>query len=100
VRRRGHDQALTLARALGRRVGLDVAGVLAREGEALAQVGATRAQRLSAGRVEVHARAPAPPVCILVDDVHTTGATLRACAAALRQAGAETVRATTYARTP
>jgi predicted amidophosphoribosyltransferase len=40
-----------------------------------------------------------PDVAILVDDVHTTGATLDACARALRGAGAREVRAITYART-
>ena len=41
----------------------------------------------------------APPVVLLVDDVHTTGATLDACARTLKAAGARRVAALTYART-
>jgi predicted amidophosphoribosyltransferase len=40
-----------------------------------------------------------PANALLVDDVVTTGATLVACAAALRAAGAERVRAIAFART-
>jgi predicted amidophosphoribosyltransferase len=35
----------------------------------------------------------------LVDDVHTTGATLDSCANVVISAGADEVRAVTYART-
>lgn len=97
VRRRGHDQAVTLARALSARTGLPVAQLLRRAGPATRQVGAARAQRLR--QVHVTARGPAPPRCVLVDDVRTTGATLDACARALRAAGAIDVLSVTYART-
>ena len=41
----------------------------------------------------------APRHALLVDDVVTTGATLAACAAALRAAGARHVAAVAFART-
>ena len=63
------------------------------------QVGAGRSTRRSAGRFAAVATAPPPRAAMLVDDVHTTGATLDVCARALKAEGAEWVGAVTYVRT-
>lgn len=97
-RRRGYDHAARLADALGERVRLPVVRCLTRRGAATRQAGASRAARTAAGRVDVVADGDVPRSVVLVDDVHTTGATLEACAHALREGGALRVSAVTYAR--
>jgi predicted amidophosphoribosyltransferase len=97
-RARGFDQAERLAGALARRTGLPPVAALRRCGPAAHQLGASRAARLAPGRLGVVAAGPAPARAVLVDDVHTTGATLHACATALRAAGVEWVACVTYAR--
>ncbi len=106
-RARGFDHAGRLAAAVGVRTGRPVVTCLRRSGTARRQVGASRAARVARGRVEVRLDGgpgghggglPPPPVVALVDDVHTTGATLRACAAVLRAGGSRRVVGVTYAR--
>ena len=103
ARRRGFNQAERLAAEISRRTGLEVEDCLRRRGPGSArQLGRGRADRLAgiAGTVELRAGARCPRAAVLVDDVATTGATLSACAAALRSAGAERIQGLAYARTP
>jgi ComF family protein len=98
-RARGFDPAELLARALARHTGIALADALRRGGAPSRQLGASRDARREPGRLGFAARGTAPQDVVLVDDVHTTGATLAACARALRNAGAERVVALTWART-
>lgn len=102
LRRRGYNQAALLAWALGRRIGLPV------DEDALCRVRATASQMRLKGadrrrNVENAFHCPTDRLrgcrVLLVDDVCTTGATLEACADALREGGARQVWALTLART-
>jgi len=98
-RRRGFDAAALVAAALAGRTRMPLTPCLRRVDRGRRQVGAGRALRRSAGRFEAVLVAVPPRAALLVDDVHTTGATLDACALALKDGGARTVAAVTYART-
>ena len=90
-RRRGFDPAELLARALARRLGLPVRGSLRRLDQQ-PQTARSRAGRLAGPELRVR-RARIGGRVLVVDDVCTTGSTLRTAAAALRSAGAGSVAA-------
>lgn len=98
-RRRGFDQAELLARAVARRWRVPAVGLLHRHG-AVAQTGRTRAERREGFTVETRRRLTDPARIVLVDDVVTTGTTLRCGALSLRSAGAVWIAGLTAARTP
>jgi len=99
---RGYNQATLLALHLG--AALDrpvIEGILRRHRETLPQVGlnARRRRENVTGAFSCTPGAASNLRVILVDDVCTSGATLEACAAALRSDGrAASVRALTVAR--
>jgi ComF family protein len=101
-RTRGYNQSEALARALGRELELLVsARALSRRRHTPPQArsaGAEERRRNVEGAFEARAGEVASRRVLLLDDVTTTGATLRACAAALRSAGARSVWALAFAR--
>lgn len=98
-RRRGYNQAELLARALGGYTGLPCDLLLGQPMERATQSQLARAERAANVRQAFTASAKAKGKSLLiVDDVCTTGETLRACARALKRAGAERVCAIAVAK--
>jgi ComF family protein len=99
-RRRGYNQAELLARALGTRLGIPCdMNLLTRKGERATQSLLPKRERAANVRGAFAASPFAKGKSILiVDDICTTGETLRACAQALRAANASRVCAVVVAK--
>ena len=89
MRERGYDQAELLARHLAAHADVPWSRLLRRL-DGAGQTGRTRAQRLAAPRFVAAPSTVGRNVCV-VDDVVTTGATIRAAAGALLVASAVSV---------
>jgi ComF family protein len=103
LRQRGYNQAFELAKPLARALGVALdRDLLVRTRATPAQTGldAAARRRNLRGAFEVVGERVLPEHVVLVDDVMTTGATLRECARTLRRAGVMRVDAWALARAP
>lgn len=98
-RSRGFDQGELVARHVARQLGVPCRRLLVRSGPAATQTGRSRVERLNGPEFIARPSLDGRRV-IVVDDVVTTGATMRAAAAALRHAGADEPRLYAIAATP
>lgn len=102
LRHRGYNQALMMAECLSRVCGLPVdRRYLIKSRKTPPQVGLTRAQRrrnIQGAFSVTDKKIFRGKAVLLVDDVYTTGATVRACSHALLRAGARLVKVLTFAR--
>lgn len=96
---RGFDQAEVVARRVAAQLGLPCRRLLEREGAGTPQTGRDRVERLHGPTFRVSPAATGQRV-LVIDDVVTTGSTLRSAAHALRRAGAIDVRRAAIATTP
>lgn len=98
-RSRGFDQGELVARHVARQLGVPCRRLLERSGPGAPQTGRSRRERLDGPRFVARPGLDGQRVLVL-DDVVTTGATMRAAAAALRRAGVAEARLYAVASTP
>lgn len=103
IRKRGYNQSMLLALSLGKRLEIPVMNCLLRTKETKTQVGFSKEERLK----NIKGAFSLNPKCIteigkyeqvfLVDDVVTSGATLKEAASVLKKAGVKSVYGITLA---
>ena len=101
LRQRGFNQSLRLARTIFPYIPLGM-DILTRTLNTKPQTELSMKERLRNVRNAFETASPLPEgveTILLLDDVYTTGATVRACAKALERAGAKEVHVFTVART-
>ena len=96
---RGFDQAEVVARRVAAQMGVPCRRLLERDAASVAQTGLDRSARLHGPRFRASPRAHGKSV-LLIDDVVTTGSTLRSADRALTDAGAVAVTRAAVATTP
>jgi ComF family protein len=103
LRQRGYNQALELARPLGRALGVPVRHDLLLRPRATAaqtELDAAARRRNVRGAFALREGATLPAHVVVLDDVMTTGATLAECARVLKRAGVARVEVWALARAP
>ncbi len=97
--RRGFDQAELVARRVALQLGVPCRRLLERDGASAAQTGLDRFERLHGPVFRARSTVAGQRV-LVIDDVVTTGSTLRSADAALCAAGARSVQRAAVATTP
>ena len=97
--RRGFDQAEVVARRVAAQLGVPCRRLLERDRSSVAQTGLARIERLH-GPVFRSSPAARGKRVLVIDDVVTTGSTLRSASAALREGGAANVLRAAVPTTP
>lgn len=99
LRARGYNQAELLARSLAKRIGVPYEPLLTKRAERASQSTLPRRERAANVRnVFTAVKAARDRSVLLIDDICTTGETLRACAAALQRGKAKRVCAAVVAK--
>ena len=98
--KRGYNQAELLAQKIGDDLNIPVVSLLRRKYSFWEQKDLNRKQRFNKMKDAMSAKPMITyKTVLLIDDVSTTGATLNACALALKQSGVNTVYTATFALT-